>query len=564
MDDSPLPGEPPSDEADAELRQALLQTFLVEADERLTSMEEALVALERGPDDGDLLQAIFREAHTLKGNAWCLGLTQVSEFAHAMEDLLQRLRAGALNASSDLISLLLHGVDALRRLVPEAAAGRERIDPDCAELQRRFRDAVAHVPESEVSEPDAGRASPVGGTHPERKDAIETARTLRIDIGRLDRMLDLTGEIAIVQGRLTQLLQRHAAVGDDVLEVHHQASRLFNDLQDSILKARMVPIGPLFRQFVRPVRDIAHRLGKSARLVIEGDDVEVDTTIVEQLKDPITHMIRNALDHGLERPEVRRAKGKETTGRVTLRALHQAGHIVIEVQDDGAGLDRQKILDRAVAMGLVAERQHRSDRDTFRLIFEPGFSTSDTVTELSGRGIGMDVVRRNVDALRGSVAIESRRDAGTTVTVRLPLTLAIIDGFGVGVGDEVFVIPLSAVAECLEFPTKARGRAEAVGVLNLRGHALPYARLGALFGRPGPPALRENVVVVHDHVGRAGLVVDALLGARQAVIKPLGRLVRGARGVSGATILGDGRVALILDVPSVLRRLLASATAPAA
>ncbi len=553
----------PPDGPDAELRKAVLQTFLVEAEERLAEMEEALVALESRPEDEDLIQTIFRGAHTLKGNASTLDFPKLSEFAHAMEDVLQRFRSRTLPVTTDLVSLLLRGVDTLRRMVLVAPTGRD--DPDLAygDLLDRFRAASSRETASEDApasgrppEADAGRSRPVEGVTDDARHSPRRTRTLRVDIGKLDRLLDLTGEIAIAEGRLRQLLQRHAAaLGEDVLDVHREVGRLFNELQEGIFKVRMVPVGPLFRRHVRTVRDIAHALGKSARLVIEGDDVEVDTAIVESLGDPMTHMIRNALDHGIESPEVRAAKGKDAVGRVTLRASHQAGHIVIEVEDDGAGLDREKILNVAKATGLVADDHARSDQETLRLIFEPGFSTADAVTELSGRGVGMDVVRKNVDALRGSVTVESRDHAGTRITIRLPLTLAIIEGFAVGVADDTLVIPLGSILECLELPPDAPHRAAPVGVIQLRGEAVPYVRLREFFGRQGPPAARESLVVVRDHGNQAGFVVDALYGEGQAVIKPLGTLCRGARGISGATILGNGRVALIVDVPSVLRRL---------
>jgi two-component system chemotaxis sensor kinase CheA len=552
----------PSDQPDAELRKAVVQTFLVEAEERLTEMEQALVALERRPDDEDLVQAIFRGAHTLKGNASTLDFPRLAEFAHAVEDLLQRFRSRTLPVTTDLVSLLLRGVDALRRMVMVAPSGRDDSDHADSDLLDRFRaassqPAVSGRPSARGLPPAtvARDSRPGDGVQDDAHHGFRRNRTLRIEIAKLDRLLDLAGEIAIAQGRLRQSLQRFVpAVGDEVLEAHRQVERLFSDLHEVILDVRMVPVGPLFRQYIRTVRDISHSLGKSARLVIEGENVEVDTTIVEYLKDPITHMIRNALDHGIEPPAVRTGKGKDAVGRITLRASHEGGHLVVHVEDDGAGLDRAKILKVAKAKGLVADHHARSDQETLRLIFEPGFSTSDAVTELSGRGVGMDVVRKNVDALRGSVAVESRKDVGTRITIRLPLTLAMIEGFAVGVADDTFVIPLGAVAECLELPADARGRMEASGVVDLRGEALPYLRLREFFGRTGPRPPRESLVVVRDQGNRAGFVVDALYGERQAVVKPLGGLFRGARGVSGATIMGSGRVALIVDVPSVLRR----------
>jgi two-component system chemotaxis sensor kinase CheA len=281
--------------------------------------------------------------------------------------------------------------------------------------------------------------------------------------------------------------------------------------------------------------------------------VEVDTRVIEHLRDPLTHMIRNAVDHGIEPPHARKARGKDPCGRVTLRACHEAGSIVIQVADDGAGLDRERIIERARSLGIVAEPEKLPDAEIYGLIFEAGFSTAETVTDLSGRGVGMDVVRRNVDALRGSVGIDSRQGEGTSITIRLPLTLAIIEGFGVGVGEETYVIPLEAVLECVELPAQEQIQSNGHGVIYLRGRALPYLRLRTLFALGDRAPFRENIVVVQHGGGQAGIAVDALYGASQAVIKPLGELFEGLPGIAGSTILGNGRVALILDVPSLLR-----------
>ncbi|HKC12422.1 MAG TPA: chemotaxis protein CheA, partial [Vicinamibacteria bacterium] len=364
-------------------------------------------------------------------------------------------------------------------------------------------------------------------------------------------MLDLTGEIAIARGRLRRMLEQHGAPAP-VLEAQGEVDRLSLDLQELVMKVRLVPLRGTFRAFVRTVRDLAARQGKQAQLILEGEDVEVDTSVIEQARDPLTHMIRNALDHGIEPPEVREKLGKDPCGTLALRARHEGATIIIEIADDGAGLNRQRILERARERGIEADQ--KGDEEIQRLVFEPGFSTAETVTELSGRGIGLDVVRRNVTALRGTVGIRSQEGNGTTITLRLPLTLAIIDGFIVGVGDEAYVIPLEAVVECLELPKEASSDAEGGGVVNLRGAALPYLRLRQLFrlGAAGR-GQREHVVVVRVDAGReVGLVVDHLEGGFQTVIKPLGRLFQGLSGIAGSAILGTGRVALILDVPALL------------
>ncbi|HXH62578.1 MAG TPA: chemotaxis protein CheA, partial [Gemmatimonadales bacterium] len=371
---------------------------------------------------------------------------------------------------------------------------------------------------------------------------------------KLDRMLNLTGEIAIARGRVAQQLSAlPSEIGQEILEAHREADRLQLELQEQVMKARMVPVGPVFRQYARTVRDLARAHGKSVSLVIEGDDVELDTRVVERLRDPLTHMIRNTIDHGIESPELRAALGKAVEGRLTLRAAHDGGLIVIEVRDDGAGFNRERIAERARALGLATDPERLSDAELLPFVFAPGFSTAEVVTDLSGRGVGMDVVRRNIESLRGTIAITNAPGEGAVISIRLPLTLAIIDGFGVGVGDETYVVPLDAVLECLSLPRDTHRDGDGHGVLNLRGDPLPFLRLRDRFTVAGDAPAREHVLVVQHAGGRAGIAVDTLFGERQAVIKSLGTVLDGLSGVSGSTILGDGKVALILDVPALLR-----------
>jgi two-component system chemotaxis sensor kinase CheA len=315
----------------------------------------------------------------------------------------------------------------------------------------------------------------------------------------------------------------------------------------------MVPVGPLFHQYNRTVRDLAKSLDKMAQLRIEGEDIEVDTSVVEYLKDPLLHMIRNALDHGIEQPAKRKKRGKSQTGTITVRAARESRNIVIEVIDDGAGLDKQKIIEVAQKKGLVAEPQKLPEQEIYQLIFEPGFTTASQVSNMSGRGVGMDVVRRNIQALRGSVHVTSRPGVGATVRIRLPLTLAIIEGFGVGVGNETYVIPGDQVIECVELAKEDHENARKDGVLQLRNEPLPYIYLQDHFGLPGERGARQSVVVVQYETGRAGLAVNELYGATQTVIKPLPAIFKDVSGVSGSAILGNGRVALILDVPALFR-----------
>jgi two-component system chemotaxis sensor kinase CheA len=374
---------------------------------------------------------------------------------------------------------------------------------------------------------------------------------------KLDAMLTLSGEIAVAQQRLQQQLNSDAP-REECLFSAEELDRVLAELQERVMQLRLVELGPVFRPHVRTVRDIAAMQGKQVKLVIEGEDVEVDASIVHQLRDPLLHMIRNAVDHGVESPTDRESAGKPERATIRLRASHERGSVVITCEDDGGGLRRDRLLKTARSRGMIADDAEPSDAELHALILEPGFSTAETITQLSGRGVGMDVVRQNVESLRGSLTLRSTEGAGTTVTLRLPLTIAIIDGFLVEGSGEQYVIPTDAVCECLAFP--ALSDDHPVGVLNVRGIALPYARLADFFGAAPTPAARRNLVVVQHDGRRFGLVVDRLLGERQAVLKPLDRLFDRVPGVSGSTILGDGRVSLILDVAHLAAMLDAPST----
>ena len=537
-------------------RAEILQIFIAESEENLREMELAFVQLESTPDDEETLQAIFRAAHTIKGNAAGLGFPALAKFAHTVEDVLDSLRTGSTTLTTPLATVLLQAVDALRHLVTSAIeGGADELQPDHLDLLESLATEAGASGQQPVPERRDGPDRRAGAGR-RRSDQGRT-QTLRVEIDKLDRMLNLTGEIAVARERLAGLLDaRESAVHiEDVLEAHRAADRLFMDLQEEVMKIRMVPLGPTFRQFVRTVRDVATAQGKLAYVELAGEDVDVDMNVIEHLRDPLTHIVRNAIDHGIEMPDQRAALGKDQRGRLSLHAWHEGGSIVIKVQDDGAGLQRTRVIDRARAMGYSADFDKMGDGELFRLILEPGFSTASEVTEFSGRGVGMDVVRRNVEALRGVISIDGKAGIGTTITIRLPLTLAIIRGFAVGVDDETYVMPLDTVIECIEFPRDGGDLADR-GIINLRGQALPYVCLRDCFRLGGRPPDRENVLVLRYHDQRVGLVVDRLFGENQTVIKPLGRALGDLPGVSGSAILGNGRVALILEVEGLLREAL--------
>ena len=386
--------------------------------------------------------------------------------------------------------------------------------------------------------------------------ATAAAATVRVGAEKLDYLITRIGELIIAAAGANLLARR--AGNSELEECTSTLSGLVEQVREGALQLRMVKIGGTFNRFQRTVHDVSRELGKEIRLDVRGEETELDKTVVERIADPLTHLVRNAIDHGIEAADVRVARGKSAAGTVTLNAFHDSGSIVIEVSDDGGGLKPERILAKAIERGLAEPDRSYSDGEVFGFVFEPGFSTAESVTNLSGRGVGMDVVKRNITALRGSVGIKSIEGAGTTVTVRLPLTLAIINGFQVAVGRSSFVLPLDAIEECVEFSSESGH-----DIANLRGGLLPFIRLRDVFGTSQPAARRQSIVVVKHAGEKAGLVVDALLGEFQTVIKPLGKLFRNVDCVSGSSILGNGEVALILDVPALIERAVKSAQQPA-
>ena len=389
-----------------------------------------------------------------------------------------------------------------------------------------------------------------------RKKKINESRSVRVDAEKLDNLINLVGELVIASASANM----HALSSGNELLVESMSNtlRLVEDMRDTALRLRMVQIGETFNRFHRVVRDTSRELKKDIKLVTQGGDTELDKTVVEKIGDPLMHLVRNAMDHGIEPVEVRREHGKPEAGTVTFNAYHDSGSIVIEVGDDGGGLDKDKILAKATERGLVKSNANLSDSEIYQLIFEAGFSTAQNVTSISGRGVGMDVVKKNIQALRGSVEVESEPGRGTTMRIRLPLTLAIIDGFLVGVGESAYVVPLDMVVECVDLAEVSSDTEVTHDYINLRGEVLPFIRLREMFEEEGEGSGHENIVVVQYAGKKAGLVVDTLKGEFQTVIKPLGKIFRNLRGVSGATILGSGEVAIILDVPLLVQQTVTS------
>ena len=434
----------------------------------------------------------------------------------------------------ELVNSLPEGAVRATELLQEAGFFRpqEEVSPEVIDA------AGSAVAAASVKSKATGKSTP-------------TNSFIRVPSDKLDALINLVGELVIANAGTVEQAKHlnHTAM----LESTSAVAGLIEEIRDGALGLRMVQIGETFQRFQRVVRDTAMGLGKQIQLEISGEDTELDKSVVEKIGDPLMHLVRNALDHGLETPEERVAAGKPATGRLQLNAYHDSGHIVIEVNDDGRGLAREKILKKAIEKGIVTPDQTLSDAEVNMLIFAPGFSTADKVTDISGRGVGMDVVKRNIEALRGSVQVRSRTGQGCTFEIRLPLTLAIIDGFMIGVGGSVYVIPLSYVRECLELPVDALGTDDRMDIhYDLRGEFLPAVRLRKVFHPDAKRPKRENIIVVSFGGMKAGIVADQLHGESQTVIKPLGNLFEQNRAISGATIMGNGDVALIIDVPKLI------------
>lgn len=689
-----------TEEMDSSFIAEALPAFISEAQEQIESIELLLLQLEDDPSDRNVLDALFRCAHTVKGSAGIFGLDRVVAFTHHVESLLDRMREGEVMLTPQLSTLLLQCNDQIRLLVeagtehstadtqplrdalvaqlstasgvhaadslvltadtePGNAAGcwwvsakfgpdtfRNGMDPSTivaylgglgtveaiacdmgaipsldtldaetchwhvllglnteaslAQIEAAFsfvRDdceldlvapdakpkvlqalaakyagntgfaamlqAVGVVP-ADMLQPTVSAVgvvgAPVAPTTPSTAapalvktqrqgevSATDDQRFIRVQADRLDAVINLLGEL-VIAGAGASLLARQTRQGT-LIEANQQITRLIEEIRNGTLQLRMVPIGETFSRFRRVVRDTAAELGKDVALEIVGGETELDKSVVERIADPLMHLVRNGLDHGLETPELRLAAGKPAQGKLTLSACHEGGSIVIRILDDGRGISRERVLARAWDRGLVDRAVTPSDNDILKLIFEPGFSTAEQVTNLSGRGVGMDVVRRNIEALRGTVNVTSDEGRGSTIEIRLPLTLAIIDGFLVGVGNSKFIFPLDAVVEVIETrPTTSTVDNEGRSVVELRGQVLPVVSLRRLYALDSDEPDRASVVVIQTGTNRYGVVVDQLLGQHQTVIKPLGRMFRSLRGMSGSSILGNGEVALIFDV----------------
>jgi two-component system chemotaxis sensor kinase CheA len=537
----------------------IFEMFAESCLEQLRGIETAILDLESaGPDAlGPKVAAVFRAAHTIKGDAGAVGAAPLAELAHATESVLDAVRQGRLPVGPRLISELLAVFDVIKSMVEDPVAARSRdVAPETARmaaLLAREQPQPAASPAPTATEPAAGDSSPGEGRSDER------IRKLAIDAHELDVLVDRVGELGIAQARLAALSAR--GQGGELRDVAEEVARLAGLLRDQVLGLRLLPIKISFPKYRRLVRDACAALGKDAELVMDGENTELDKGVIEQLNTPCIHLLRNAVDHGIERPATRQALGKPARGVIRLSARQDGNDVVIAIRDDGAGIDTAKLWQKAVAAGRIAPDRPFDVQAAQELIFLPGLSTAEQVGAVSGRGVGMDAVREGIDALRGRIEVASTPGAGTVFTIRLPVSLAIIDCLEVHLGTETYYLHLDYVEECLELPPSVILR-QGRGMMDLRGQAMPLVSLRHFFGMPGPLPALSHVVTVRRDEKRAGFVVDDVVGRKQAVLKHLGRALGKVAGVLGATVTEAGDMALVVDVPGLLATALAETADP--
>jgi two-component system chemotaxis sensor kinase CheA len=557
--------------------QDIIREFLIESNENLARLDQEMVELEKRPKDPALLASIFRTIHTIKGTCGLLGFNILEAISHLGEDILTQLRDGKRELTPQLVTAILEAVDATKRvLVSIETTGTE--GPDTHAVLREHLEAVRQgksVPANtppEVLE-DALSSAPEGEADNQvlHKTSSVADSTIRVDVGLLDKLMNLVGELVLTRN---QILQFNAQQEDTTLNVTSQRLNLItSELQEGVMKTRMQPIGVVWNKLPRLVRDLSAALGKEIELEMDGADTELDKTIIEAIKDPLTHIVRNCCDHGIELPAARVASGKSPQGKVMLRAFHEGGQVNIEIADDGAGIDLAKVKEKAVQTGLLRPEQadRTSDREILNLVFLPGMSTADKVTSVSGRGVGMDVVKSNVEKIGGTVDLLSRPGLGATLKVKIPLTLAIIPGLIVttqerrsapralrAIGDR-FVIPQVSLLELIrlegESGKRQIERIQGTPVYRRRGQLLPIVYLNEVLemGDANDSGV-VNIVVLQAEDRQFGLVVDGISDTQEIVVKPLGKQFKGLSCYAGATIMGDGQVALILDVLGIGQR----------
>lgn len=551
----------------------LVVDFITEATEHIETAESALLELENHPDNEELINKIFRGFHTIKGMAGFLNLTEIGSLAHSAENLLDLARKGKLILAGANSDVVFASVDMLKRMMTclkeavESGGPVTRQDQLPALLETLKAAAEGKTPTAPVrpvqTKADDEKLDAILEDKVETKKATSSGPTthaaaddkIKVSITRLDNLINMTGELVIAQLMVAEEINTGASSTHDLArKVAHQG-KIVRELQELSMSMRMVPVQGVFQKMSRLARDLSRKANKQVDFVTIGEETELDRTVVDKIADPLIHMVRNSLDHGIEPSADRVKAGKNPTGHVELRAFHQAGNIVIEIEDDGKGLDKERILKKAIDAGLVEPGQELSEEEIFKLIFHPGLSTAEKITSISGRGVGMDVVKKNIESLRGKIEISSVRGKGTTFTIRLPLTLAVIDGQVVSIGDQRYIIPINAIVRSLRPTSRQISSVQGRGEMILeRGELIPLVRLYRLLGAvpTEEDPTKALVVVVEEDGKKCCLLVDDLLAQQQVVIKSLGDALGRVQGVSGGAIMGDGKVCLILDIPGLV------------
>jgi two-component system chemotaxis sensor kinase CheA len=535
---------------------AIVQEFLTESREHIEQFEAGLLALESDPTSGRLLASLFRGIHSIKGSCSFLGYTQLEALTHAGETVLGELRSRRLAFAPELVAVLLGMVDGIRRLLSSIEATGQ--DGAHAPL---IGATIARLAQLVSASAERGEAPAGDGASEESAAPTGGDAKIRVDVGVLDRLMNLVGELVLARNQIVQVSAAHQAVAASA----QRLNLVTTELQEGVMKTRMQPIGNVWSRFPRLVRDVAKACGKQVRLQLEGRDTELDKTIIEAIQDPLTHLVRNAVDHGIETLATRRARGKAEEGAITLRAFHEGGMVNIEVSDDGAGVDLEAVKKKALEGRLSTPEQlgRMTEREVLGLLFLPGFSTAGSVTSVSGRGVGMDVVKTNIEKIGGSVDVQSTRGLGTTFRIKIPLTLAIIPALIVTSGRERYAIAQASLLEVVRLEgAEAKQRLDSVQgapVFRLRGKLLPLTYLDRELGRAALPARPDaddaiTIVVLQADDRSFGLVVDAIQDTEEIVVKPLWKRLKGIACYAGATVMGDGRVALILDAIGLAQR----------
>jgi two-component system chemotaxis sensor kinase CheA len=580
----------------------LIQEFLIESSELLDHVVQDLVMLESAPTDPETLNRIFRALHTIKGTSGFLGFDEMVRLSHRAEDVLNDLRKGVYVADPRIVDLLLKVVDLLRSMLEDIRAkrsGNYELGPIISALEAIHTQAPLRLEMSAPAEPPSPaqssvQAAPAGAGSEQTRSAAspdvtapdpasaaaakashDTVASMRVDVAKLDNLINMVGELALERNRLLRLSRsvetQSITLAELVEQLSHSTTRLSfitEELQTAGLKTRMLPIDTIFRRLPRIVRDLARQLGKEVDLQIQGGETELDRIMAEHLGDPLVHLIRNSMDHGIEVPDQREATGKKRTGTIRVEARTEGDHIVVSISDDGAGIDPDRIARKALEKGVVSAEQLRSmeRRDILDLIFLPGFSTREAASDISGRGVGMDVVNSNLKKINGNVELESTPGQGTCVTLRLPLTMAIFPVLFVQVAGETYGLPMRSVVETLRVSSEHIHAVEGRDVLHLNGRTVPLLRLHRILSVPGDEkqeCASSKAVVASLGSRRIALLVDRLVGEEATVIKPLSSFFGRCPGVAGATISGDGRVRLLLDVAALVESAHTSAAATA-